>query len=391
MSKPLPFASTTPVLVLVFYKEWLQRRRKEWEPLSAAAVDAGFLAVVATWETLAVEDGVVRAGEVFVRRPGSAGIETETDVVFKPAVVLTTWGTAGYYELFKRIIALGAISTEYSLIAKLDGKCEFERCLRDYERSTGHSISRPPTRLSDELLQGNDFPSDDDFVILKPSRSGKCRGIEIVPRDSLKALAQEVVDGKRPQFVVQELVSDVFLYHHRRWDIRVNVLATSLSPLRYCLYPEGVAKTTGAVANPGSMALEEWLNADSFLEGRHAVENLPMTEMLDYIKREYLPLQGFWSQIDAMVGHVFSAIALQAEKEGFPLNRACMYPGFDFIVEREDTTGYKVHLLEINSHPGLGWEPQITAALMPLYRAWFAELMKIVPSEASKVSKALLV
>ena len=390
MSKPLPFESTTPVLVLVFYKEWLLRRRKEWEPLSAAAADAGFLAVVATWETLAVEDGVVRASEVFVRRPESAAVETETDVVFKPAVVLTTWGTSGYYELFKRIISLGAISTEYSLIAELDGKCEFERCLREYERTTGHSISRPPTLLSDELLQGN-VPSDDDFVILKPSRSGKCRGIEIVHRNSLKALAQEVVDGKRPQFVVQKLVNDVFLYHNRRWDIRVNVLAASLSPLRYCLYPEGVAKTVGAVANPGSIALEEWLNADSFLEGKHAVENLPMTEMLDYIKREYLPLHDFWSQIEAIVGHVFSAIALQAEKEGFPFKRTLMYPGFDFIVEREGTAGYKVHLLEINSHPGLGWEPHITAALMPLYRSWFTELMKIVPSEANKLSKTLLV
>lgn len=389
MLKPLHFESTTPVLLLVFYQEWLLPRRKEWEPLSSAAAEAGFIAVVATWETLAVEDGMVRASEVYVRSPGSAIFETETDVAFKPAVLLTTWGTSGYHELFSRIASLGAYCSEYPLIAKLDDKSELERCLRDYERNTGHTVSRPPTWLSDELRQNDINPDGDDFVILKPSRSGQCKGIEIVRRDSIKALAQEAAEGRRSPFVVQKLVEDVFLYNGRRWDIRINVLATSLSPLRYHLYPQGVAKTTGAVANPGSTALEEWLNAESFLEGRQTAENLTMTAMLDYMAGEYFPFSDFWSQVDEIVRHVFSAIALQAEKEGLPIGHSFMYPGFDFIVERNGASKCAVRLLEINSHPGMGWEPQISTALMPQYRLWFAELIKIVTSRAHQDSKAL--
>ncbi|MCK6690757.1 MAG: tubulin--tyrosine ligase family protein [Thermoanaerobaculia bacterium] len=376
--KPLSFDSTTPALLMIFYKEWLIPRRKEWEPLSTAAADAGFLVVVATWETLALESGLVRANEAFVLRPVSAVFETAAEVVFTPAVVMTTWGTSGYYELFTNILSLGAYHSEYPLIAGLDGKCELERCLRNYEKNTGHMVSRPHTLLSEELLQDEVQINGDDFVILKPSRSGQCKGIEIVRRDSLRALAREAATGKRPPFVVQDLVDDVFLYEGRRWDIRVNVLATSLFPLKYYLYPQGIAKTTGAAANPGSIALEEWLNAESFLADSHTAENLPMTGMLDYVGRKYMPLNDFWSQIDEIVGHVFSAMALQAEQEHLPPGRSFMYPGFDFIVERGGAAGYAVRLLEINSHPGLAWEPHITSALMPQYRLWFEEIKKMV-------------
>jgi hypothetical protein len=372
------FKSNKPVLLFIFYQEWLLPRRKEWGPLSSAAGDAGFLVIVAEWEKLIPESGGVKADEALVYQPESGEFELREDFVFTPAVVMTTWGNSGYSELFRDIISQGAYNSEYALIAKLDGKCELERCLRDYELSTGYSVSRPKTFLSEELFEDNISRIDKEFVIVKPSHSGQCKGIEIVPRDSLIALAKEVSEGNRPPFVAQELIEDFFLYKNRRWDIRVNVLATSLIPLQYHLFPQGVAKTTGMAVNPGSIALEEWLNAESFLEGKHHAENLSMTEMLDYIALEYRPLQDFWSQIDEVIGHVFSAIALQAKKENLPIIRSFMYPGFDFIVQRDKTTGYKVKLLEINSHPGLGWEPHIMNALAPQFRFWFSELQKLV-------------
>jgi hypothetical protein len=102
--------------------------------------------------------------------------------------------------------------------------------------------------------------------------------------------------------------------------------------------------------------------------------------MLDYVAREYQPLEEFWSRIDEVVGHVFSAMALEAKNQHLPHNRSFMYPGFDFIVQRDGKAGYKVKLLEINSHPGLGWEPLIMDALAPQLRFWFAELLKLAQS-----------
>lgn len=387
--KPQPPDPATPVILLVFYKDSLMPRRKEWAPLSTAAAESGFLAVVAAWENLKIQDGMVKAAEAFSCKPGSASPEVDMNVVFKPDVVMTTWGTSGYHELFERIVSLGARHTEVPLIAQLDGKCDLELCLRDYERTTGNPVSRPRTWVSDELVQDGLQAEDDNCVILKPSRSGKCRGIEMVRRSSLKALALEAAGGKRPPFVVQDLVEDVFPYHRRRWDIRLNVLATSLDPLRYHLYPQGVAKTTGAEVKAGSIALDEWLNADSFLEGQQEAENLLLTEMLDHIAGEYMPLEGFWERINEVVGRVFSAIAQQAAKENQPLGRSFMYPGFDFIVERDGAAGYAVRLLEINSHPGLGWGSHITAGLMPQFRTWFEELVKLARSSRQTMARAV--
>jgi hypothetical protein len=362
--------------LLIYPQAWLERRRKEWEPLAEAAAGAGLRAVVAGWDGLAVEDGAVRGRECMVQRAAGDGLRSERDVVVAPLIVLTTWSVKWEHQaLFDEIVAVtGCRHSESGLLAWMDRKCELELCLREYEARTGASIPRPETVVSDEIGPEHAAPGD-ELVIVKPTKGGQCRGIEILPRRALPAMAAEAAAGSRPPFVVQRLVDDVFLYEGRRWDMRVHAMATSLSPLEYRVYREGVAKTAGVPATPGSGRLEEWLNAESFLEDVAPAENLPLTEMLRYVARVHRPLDDFWTRLDRVVRDVFGAIAVAGEQWPHPPGRDVLFAGFDLIVERRGDRDYELRLLELNSHPGLGWEPGITAALAPHYRAWFGDLV----------------
>lgn len=366
----------TPTVLLIYPEAWLARRRKEWAPLAEAAAQAGLRAIVAHWGALSVAHGAVRARDCMVQEEPRAVLRAARDVVFSPQILLTTWGVKWEHQaLFDEIVAVsGCRHSESTLLAWLDGKCELELCLRDYEARTGASIPRPQTLLSEEISAGHP-PPDDELVIVKPTGGGQCRGIEIVPRRALAAMAAEAAAGARSPFVVQRLVDDVFLYEGRRWDVRVHALATSLDPLEYRVYRQGVAKTAGAVSTPGSGRLEEWLNAESFLEDVAPAENLPLGAMLGYVEREHHPLPGFWDRLDRLVGDVFAGIAQSAEDWPHPTGRGFLFPGIDLIVERRGEGDYELRLLELNSHPGLGWEPDITAALAPHYRAWFGDLV----------------
>lgn len=367
-----------PTVLLIYPASWLARRRGEWAPLAAAAAAAGFRAVVAGWDALAVGDGAVRARECLVQTRPAGDPVAGGEIAFSPDVVLTTWGVDWDHQgLFDAIVAVsGCRHSESTLLAWLDGKRELELCLRGYEARTGASIPRPRTLLSEEISADHPGPGD-DLVIVKPSRGGQCRGIEIVPRGAVAAMVGEAAAGARPPFVVQPLVEDVFLYDGRRWDMRVHAMATSLSPLEYRLYPEGVAKTAGALARPGSARPEEWLNAESYLEGVQTAENLALTQMLGHLARTHAPLAGFWRRLDELVRDVFLSIALFAERWPHPLGRAFLFAGLDLIVERRGTRDYELRLLELNSHPGLGWEPGITSRLAPHYAAWFADLLAL--------------
>lgn len=372
----------TPTVLLIYPESWLPLIGREWGPLSTAACEVGFQAIVAHWGALAVEDGAVTAHECLMRRPGDDDIRVHTEVVFSPDVVLTTWGVEWEHtDLFEEVIASsGSYHSEYPLLAWLDGKCELELCLRNYEERTGISVSRPHTLVSGEISE--EATPGDELVIVKPSRSGKCRGIDIVPRTAVASLAREVAGGSRPPFVVQDLVNDVFLYEGRRWDLRVQAMATSLAPLRHRVYREGVARTAAVTSRPGSGRLEEWLNGTSFREDRHLLtEDLPATQMLGYVEREHIPLGDFWARVDDLVRHVFAAIALYAEDSPNRLDHAFLFPGFDLIVGRRGDRDYDVTLLELNSHPGLDWEPHISSRLAPLYRAWFVDLLALVDGE----------
>jgi len=373
---------TTPTVLLVYPESWLARRRKEWAPLAAAASAAGLRAIVAHWGALAVADGAVKARECMVQRRGAGDLTPDRDVAFSPSVLLTTWGVDWENQgLFDEIVALsGCRHSESALLAWLDGKCELELCLRSYEARTGASIPRPHTLVSEEISAGGPGPGD-ELVIVKPSRGGQCKGIDIVPRGAVAAMAGETAAGTRPPFVVQSLVDDVFLYEGRRWDMRVHAMASSLSPLECRVYREGVAKTAGVVARPGSGRLEEWLNAESYLEDVRPAENLSVTEMLGYLEREYHPLPGFWARLDDLVRDVFQSIALYAEEWPRPLGRSFLFAGFDLIVERRGDRDYELRLLELNSHPGLGWEARIASRLAPYHRAWFGDLLELVDAE----------
>ena len=75
---------------------------------------------------------------------------------------------------------------------------------------------------------------------------------------------------------------------------------------------------------------------------------------------------------------VFLGIALFAERWPHPFGRSFLFAGLDLIVERRGERDYELRLLELNSHPGLGWEPRITSRLAPHYVAWFADLLALV-------------
>ena len=55
-------------VLLIYPEAWLERRRKEWAPLAAAASAAGFRAIITHWDALSVAGGAVTARECLVRR-----------------------------------------------------------------------------------------------------------------------------------------------------------------------------------------------------------------------------------------------------------------------------------------------------------------------------------
>ena len=142
--------------------------------------------------------------------------------------------------------------------------------------------------LAEEVLAG-EGPLDGN-VIVKPSGGAKCEGIGIVPHDSLAPLAREVANGSRPSFVAQDLVRNVFLFEGRRWDIRLYALATSLSPLEYVVYRQGVARTADVASDQKSENLVAWLTGESYRKKQSLpVVNLPLTEMLQYVETTFHP------------------------------------------------------------------------------------------------------
>lgn len=362
-----------PVALMIYPRQWLEERRKEWGPLTAAACAVGLDAVVSDWEGLRLEGGEVVVRDGRLRRPGLPEPRHVAALRCRPAVVLTTWSVDGdRRDFFEALVsASGCLHTESSLLGWLDGKAEMEACLRAHERDSGEAVPRPETLLWDEVAAG--APVDvGDPVILKPSRGGQCRGIEILPAARVPALAHDAAAGRRPPFVVQRLVGDVFPLRGRRWDSRVHAMATSLRPLRYRVYREGVVKLAGDPARPGSHHLDEWLNAESHLEGVRAADNLSLADLIAESRAADAPFAGLWEQVEEVVAGVFRAIAGAADR--WPRDEgAVLFPGVDLIVERR-TDGPRVLLLEVNSHPGLGWEGPVATALARAHRAWFADL-----------------
>lgn len=372
-----------PTVLFLFSEEWLPRRRDEWEPLSLAAWQAGFDAVVTHWNAVSTSHGVVTVREGWRRSGGSAEAGYLTPVAhlqMTPGLVMTTWGVERRYrQLYESILEVTSACHQFvTIFSRFTRKASFELCLRDYERRTGALVSRPTTLISDELGDRRNLQQiAGDHVIVKPSRGRQCQGIKIVPRSELKQMATVSPSGPRAPFVVQELVSEQFLYEGRRWDMRVHVLATSLSPLRYRLLREGIAKTTAEPMVPGSTRPEEWLNADSLLKNIVPAENMPLSKMLEYTEAHYWRLNDFWCELNDVVRQTFECIAAVAEDEGFDLGRAFMFAGLDLIVEKLKDS-YAIRLLEVNQYPGLGWSPAVSSALLGSYRDLFDDLRVLV-------------
>lgn len=372
--------ASSPTLLIVYPAGWLCQRRHEWGPLSAAAAEAGLSSVVAEWDGLAVSAGVVTAANATVRMGRDVLPQPADHVACVPTIIFSNWGVSWEHRaLFEAMLEVSnAMHMDVPAIAWLDGKCEFEACLRRFESGTGRTISRPRTTLSSEVHEGwAGLP--DEAVIVKPSRSGQCRGIEIVSTSLLESRARESLDGLRDPFVAQRLIDDVFLFEGRRWDVRICALVTSLFPARALIGHEGVAKTAAAVASSGSIDLDQWLNADSHL-GVSDGMNHRMSDMLVYFERAGTPLPEFWTRVDAIVRDVVESLGLFASEHECDFDRRFLVLGFDFIVERSATRGFEVQLLEMNTNPGMGWDSKIAEALVPHYADWFRELRAVAGS-----------
>jgi len=370
---------STPCALFVYYREWFDEVRVEWEPMARAAAMAGTTAVVACWEDLEAEAGVARVRDAFLCPAGADGCTRVPAVECAPTIVFTTWGSAGYRGVLAELLAAGALSSEGEVVAHMDGKIELERCLRRYEQASGRSVDRPTTYLPDEPLPSTADPSR--LVVLKPSGGGQGKGIQIVEAGEVAAYQQRVTDGDFDPFVVQELIGDAFLYDGHRWGMRLNVLITSLTPVRYVLYPEGVAKVSVRAASPGGRSLDEWIDNDA--PSRPA--RLPVTSMLQHLEREHgVSFDKFWPQARELVEDVVGAIALEAQRLSLPLGRTFLYPGLDLLLERRGEREHRVCLIELNSHPGQDWRDEpVQAGLTPVWMAWFEELEQRVLSAAS--------
>jgi hypothetical protein len=258
-------------------------------------------------------------------------------------------------------------------------KSRMEQCLRKAD-AAGIAVSRPKTYLCDaEESTSLKAAGARQTLIFKPAAGSQCEGIALSCPETFAEVLRKVQGTSPGEYVAQELIGNVALYHRRRVDLRVYAMLDTINPLRHRVYPGGVARLAGRDYDPEhSTDPQRALTGASFrkrlgLDGT----NLSMGEFVEYLRSQGYEVRHFWEKVEHVVGRVFEALAYQARNEGTDTSGCFYFTGLDVlpvIAGRE----VDVLFLEANYVPQLSqWGARIDALLEPVYQAWLGDLIRL--------------
>jgi hypothetical protein len=172
------------------------------------------------------------------------------------------------------------------------------------------------------------------IVVLEP-------GSDFAPDDSL-VVAQEYVES--------------FLLDNTKFDLRVYALVMSVTPLRICVYRDGIARFCSEPADRNTLFAR--LTNVTFNKGNADIANISrlVSDVLPVIERAGgVPAAEIWDRIDrAIILSIMSSYAYLRKGEewacppiGYP--RCFQILGFDILLDRE----LRPHVLEVNYRPSL--------------------------------------
>jgi hypothetical protein len=359
------------------------------------AAEAGFRSLVVPWRAVSVAAGAttVRGGYEIMARGARRRLRGRERVT--PAVVVHRTPVSGACA---RLIGRLARAHPEALLSyhpcwkPISRKWTAELCFRDGE-TAGIRVPRPETHLVDKRrLVAELAPLGDERpLILKPSSGSQCRGVQLSRPGGFAAAAGRARRSRWPRFVVQELLQDCLLYRGLKVDLRLYALVSSFSPLRYTLYPGGVARLAAQAFDPAMPAegLRALTGCSYRKRRRVRVENLPVGELLERLADDGVDVARFWARADAVVGAALACLALYPPLAGARLDGRFYLTGLDVLPLRRGD-GCELAFLETNHYPQLNaWGDEVDRALWPVHRAWLEDL-RSAPARGEQPAVALV-
>jgi len=373
--------TSRPVLLVLYQNP---TRLPVRHPFFDSAWNEGFRVVVTTWSQLILEPrGLrLRRGLEIVQGKGGAVIR---DRILSPEIILhrsrvPSHGRTLVHALHRRYPKL--LCSCHPFWLRMGDKWFLEECLRETELA-GRKIPRPPTWLATPVEIPRVFSKIARTLplIFKPSTSSCCVGIQVSTPRTWPKISKALLTSVYPDYVVQHVVANPLLYEKRRIDFRLYALVTSFRPLWFTLLPEGVARIAALPSDAGRPGdLPALLTGCTYRKRNHlSSENLPATDMLNYLSTQGWDVRDFWHQVETVLREVFSAVA---ESSRFPLTDELdgwfYLTGVDFLAVA-DANKVSLLFLETNDLPDLaGWGRTVDRRLRPAYSA----CMKILRNTA---------
>jgi hypothetical protein len=257
-------------------------------------------------------------------------------------------------------------------------ECCFKECENKYY------VCRPKTFLFNkiELLQNLKHIACSNAVIIKPSNSSCCNGIYIPTSDTLQHILEQIQWSHYDNYIIQELVKKPVLYNGKKFDLRVYALITSLNPLTYTIYKEGVTRIAAKKYEKTKLQDPLISLTGSTFRKRLGIkpENITITQLLEYLKENGYHIDDFWDKVDKVLRNVFKCFALYCHKNKANMKRRFFLIGADLILKNLDNhnDSFKIVFLEMNHVPQLeDWGKEVDLALLSIHHQWLTDIWKL--------------
>ncbi|KEP60136.1 UNVERIFIED_CONTAM: Tubulin-tyrosine ligase family protein [Hammondia hammondi] len=240
----------------------------------------------------------------------------------------------------------------------------------------------PPQRVKAVTAHISARLKPENVYIIKPDAGTQGAGLKLV--SDLEQIPKEILEGQ-DGYIVQQYICNPFLLHNRKFDFRVYVLLTAVTPklnvfvsrrslVRFCT--EDYESPRPGNMNNDFMHLTNYaINKDhhgfvrsSNVHDRSSSKRL-LDDVLEDLRQQDVDVEYVWQQIVFMVEKVMTAfkplLALKYEsiyRQTTPRSRCFQIIGLDILLD----SNCKAWLLEVNGNPSLrsDYEYQTTAGFI---------------------------